>query len=136
MHGRGNHKTKSQLTEWEIIFAIRDCQAINLQYLQIDHAYQYKKTTPHNPIKKWAEDLTSYLSKEDIQMAKKYMKRCSTSDGKESPCNAGDLGLIPGSAKFSGEGNGNPLQFLAWRIPWTEKSGSLQCIGSQRVRHD
>ena len=79
MHGRGNHKTKSQLTEWEIIFAIRDCQAINLQYLQRAHAAQYKKTTTHNPIKKWAEDLTSYLSKEDIQMAKKYMKRCSTS---------------------------------------------------------
>ena len=25
---------------------------------------------------------------------------------------------------------------LAWRIPWTEKSGGLQSIGSQRVRHD
>ena len=25
---------------------------------------------------------------------------------------------------------------LAWRIPWTEEPGVLQCIGSQRVRHD
>ena len=25
---------------------------------------------------------------------------------------------------------------LAWRIPWTEKPGGLQSIGSQRVRHD
>ena len=25
---------------------------------------------------------------------------------------------------------------LAWRIPWTEEPGSLQFIGSQRVRHD
>ena len=25
---------------------------------------------------------------------------------------------------------------LAWRIPWTEEPGSLQSIGSQRVRHD
>ena len=25
---------------------------------------------------------------------------------------------------------------LAWRIPWTEESGGLQCMGSQRVRHD
>ena len=25
---------------------------------------------------------------------------------------------------------------LAWRIPWTEESGGLQSIGSQRVRHD
>ena len=32
------------------------------------------------------------------------------SDGKESACNAGDLGSIPGSARSPGEGNGNPLQ--------------------------
>ena len=34
---------------------------------------------------------------------------CS-SDGKESACNAGDLGSIPGSGRSSGEGTGNPLQ--------------------------
>ena len=35
------------------------------------------------------------------------------------------------------EGNGNPLQYLAWRIPWTEEeSGGLQSVGSQRVRHN
>ena len=33
------------------------------------------------------------------------------SDGEESACNAGDLGLIPGSGRSPGEGNGNPLQF-------------------------
>ena len=33
------------------------------------------------------------------------------SDGKEPACNAGDLGLIPGSWRFPGEGNGNPLQY-------------------------
>ena len=31
------------------------------------------------------------------------------SDGKESACNAGDLGSIPGSGRSPGEGNGNPL---------------------------
>ena len=33
------------------------------------------------------------------------------SDGKESACNAGDLGLIPGLERFPGEGNGYPLQY-------------------------
>ena len=33
------------------------------------------------------------------------------SDSKESACNAGDLGLIPGSGRSPGEGNGNPLQY-------------------------
>ena len=32
------------------------------------------------------------------------------SDGKESSCNAGDLGSIPGSQRSLGEGNGYPLQ--------------------------
>ena len=33
------------------------------------------------------------------------------SDGKESACNAEDLGLIPGVGRSSGEGNGNPLKY-------------------------
>ena len=34
-----------------------------------------------------------------------------SSDGKESACNARDLGSIPGSGRSPGEGNGNPLQY-------------------------
>ena len=47
-------------------------------------------------------------------------------DGKESASNAGDAGSIPGSGGSPEEGNGNPLQILAWRIPWIEESGRLQ----------
>jgi len=35
----------------------------------------------------------------------------SGSDGKESACNVGDLGLIPGLGRSLGEGNGYPLQY-------------------------
>ena len=40
------------------------------------------------------------------------------SAGKESACNAGDLGLIPGLGRYPGEGKGYS-SILAWRIPWT-----------------
>ena len=39
------------------------------------------------------------------------------SDGKESTCNAGDLGLIPGWGRFPGEGKGNPLQYSCLENP-------------------
>ena len=42
------------------------------------------------------------------------------SEGKESAWNAGDQGLIPGSGRSAGEGNGYHSSILAWEIPWTE----------------
>ena len=56
--------------------------------------------------------------------------------GKESACNAGDLGLIPGSRRSPREGNGYPLQYSCWRMPWTEEPGWLQSMGSQKVGHN
>ena len=41
---------------------------------------------------------------------KGFIQKCM-SDGKESACSAGDLGLIPGSGRSPGEGNGNLLQY-------------------------
>ena len=57
-----------------------------------------------------------------------------SSAGKESACNAGDLGSVPGSGRSPGEGNGNPLQYFC--LPWTEEPGGLQFSGPQRVRND
>ena len=39
------------------------------------------------------------------------------SDSKDSACNAGDPGLIPGLGRFPGEGNGNPLQYSCLENP-------------------
>ena len=35
-----------------------------------------------------------------------------------------------------GKGMATDSSILAWRIPWTQKPGGLQSMGSQRVRHD
>ena len=40
-----------------------------------------------------------------------FQLQAKDSVGKESACNAGDPGSIPGSGRFPGEGNGNPLQY-------------------------
>ena len=58
------------------------------------------------------------------------------SDGKESTCNAGDLGLIPGSERSPAEGNGNPLQYSCLGNPMDRGPGGLQSMGLQRVRHN
>ena len=61
------------------------------------------------------------------------------SDGKVSAYNAyhmGHRGSIPGSGRSPGEGNGNPLQYSCWKIPWMVEPGRLQSMGSQRVGHD
>ena len=58
------------------------------------------------------------------------------SDGKESACNAGDLGSSLGWEDPLEEGMVTHSSILAWRIPWTEELGELQSMGSQRIGHN
>ena len=58
------------------------------------------------------------------------------SDGKESACNVGDLGSIPGLEDPLEKGMATHSSILAWRIPWTKEPGRLQSMGSPRVGHD
>ena len=55
-------------------------------------------------------------------------------DGKESACNAGDLGSIPTSERSFGERNGYPLQKSC--LENSMDRDGLQSMGSQKVRHN
>ena len=55
---------------------------------------------------------------------------------KESACNAGDPGSIPGSGDPLEKETATHSSILAWRIPWTEEPGGPQSMGSQRVRYE
>ena len=58
------------------------------------------------------------------------------SDGKESTCNATDLGLILGWEDPLEKGMATHSSNLAWRIPWSEDPGGLQFMESQRIGYD
>ena len=51
------------------------------------------------------------------------------SDGKESACNAGDVGSIPGSGRSPGEGNSNPLRYSCLENPMDRGYGQATVHG-------
>ena len=71
------NKVIRQSSEWKKIIANETVDKGLLSKLQ-KHLIQLNTRKTNNPIKKWGKDLNRRFSKEDIQMANKHMKRCST----------------------------------------------------------
>ena len=82
-----------------------------------------------------------------IQHCKSYFSLCvhththswgfpCSSVGKESACNAGDMSLIAGSGRFSGEGDGSSLQYSCLENPMDRGDSRVTVRGVTRVGHD
>jgi len=111
--------------------------------MEVTNRFKRLDTTDRVPEELWTEvhnivqeAITKTIpKKKKCRKAKWFSVFHGGSVVKNSPANAGDASLIPGSGRSQGEEMTTHSSILAWEIPWTEEPGGLQSMGSQRVRH-
>ena len=124
------------------------CQTINSIWTGIlDYSWRLNNTDLNCPSSRTCEhfSISTYYTIQTTTIGEEstgssfqdfYNKSFSHSSvGKESTCNA-DQGSIPGSRRFHGEGNGNPLQYSCLENPMDRGACQATVHGVTRVRHD
>ena len=96
------------------------------------HQFFSAQLSSQSNFKKWK--LTGRMSWVLDLLSLQSLRLSQWLSGKEFACNAGDTGLIPGSGRSPGVGNGNPLQNSCLENPINR--GAWWVTGLQRIRHD
>jgi len=81
-------------------------------------------------------NLVLYLLSISIPLLVACIGESMSFHSKESSCNVGDLGSVPGLGRSHGGGRATHSSILAWRIPMDREAWWVQSMGLQRVGHD
>ena len=100
----------------------------NLRYADDTTLMEESKEELKSLLMKVKEESEKLGLRFNVQKTKGFL--CGSA-GKESPCNVGDLGSIPGLGRSLEKGKATHSSMLVCRIPWT-----VQSMGSQRTGHD
>ena len=109
------------------------CIILNFQFITLSLQIVLYQVTPYVKI---LNSMFYFLLPAPFSVIIKYYGPIFGSEGKESICDAGDLGSITGLRRSLEEGMTTHSSILAWRIPMDRAAWQATVHGSQRIRHD